>query len=70
MDFVVSLPKTRNGKDAIWVIVDRLIKSVDFLPIKISSSLDRLARLYVNEIISRLGIPASIISDRDPRFTS
>ena len=42
----------------------------NFIPIRISFSLDRLTRLYVNEIVSKYGVPVSIISDRDPRFTS
>ena len=70
MDFVVGLPRTASGKDTIWVIVDRLTKTAHFIPIRISFSLDRLAKLYVNEIVSKHGVPASIISDRDPRFTS
>lgn len=49
MDFVVGFPKTRKGNDSIWVIVDRLTKSVHFLSIKISCTLDRLANIYVNE---------------------
>ena len=70
MDFVVGLPRTRAGFDAIWVIVDRLTKSAHFLPIHNNFSLDRLVELYINEIIRLHGIPISIVSDRDPRFTS
>ena len=70
MDFVVGLPATQKGFDAIWVIVDRLTKSAHFLPIKIKFSLDQLAKLYIKEIVSRHGVPVSIVSDRDPRFTS
>ncbi|KAL5542399.1 hypothetical protein UlMin_010109 [Ulmus minor] len=70
MDFVVGLPKTTNGYDAVWVIVDRLTKSVHFLPIKITYSLEQLADLYVKEIVRLHGVPTSIISDRDSRFTS
>ena len=51
MDFVVGLPRCRSGHDTIWVIVDRLTKSAHFLPIKNSDSLDKLAQLYVREII-------------------
>ena len=65
MDFVVGLPRTASGKDAIWVIVYRLTKTAHFIPIRISFSLDRLAKLYVNVIVSKHGVPASIISDRD-----
>ncbi|KAJ9567836.1 hypothetical protein OSB04_003802 [Centaurea solstitialis] len=70
MDFVTKLPKTKKGHDSIWVIVDRLTKSAHFLPIRESYSIDRLAQLYVNEIVMRHGVPISIISDRDSRFTS
>ena len=51
MDFVVGLPRCRSGHDKIWVIVDRLTKSAHFLPIKNSDSLEKLAQLYVREII-------------------
>ncbi|GJY30557.1 putative reverse transcriptase domain-containing protein [Tanacetum coccineum] len=64
MDFVTKLPKTLTGHDAIWVIVDRLTKSADFIPIRETN------RLYIKEIVSRHGVPISIISDRDSHFTS
>ncbi|GJX07609.1 reverse transcriptase domain-containing protein [Tanacetum coccineum] len=70
MDFVTKLPRTSSGHDAIWVIVDRLTKSAHFLPMREDYKMDRLARLYLNEIIARHGVPISIISDRDSRFTS
>jgi len=70
MDFVSALPKTPNGYDKIWVIVDRLTKSAHFLPMKETDSMDKLAQLYLKEIVSRHGVPISIISDRDSRFTS
>ncbi|GJZ37001.1 putative reverse transcriptase domain-containing protein [Tanacetum coccineum] len=70
MDFVTKLPKTSSGHDTIWVIVDRLTKSTHFLPMREEYKMERLARLYLNEIVSRHGVPISIISDRDSRFTS
>ncbi|KAL0332911.1 UNVERIFIED_CONTAM: Transposon Tf2-12 polyprotein [Sesamum calycinum] len=70
MDFVVGLPRTLRKHDAIWVIVDRLTKSAHFLPIRLGDSLDKLAELYVSEIVKLHGVPVSIVSDRDPRFTS
>ncbi|KAL5784668.1 hypothetical protein ACOSQ2_007060 [Xanthoceras sorbifolium] len=70
MDFVNRLPLTRSKHDAVWVIVDRLMKSAHFLPVRTDYSLDRLAELYIREIVRLHGVPASIISDRDPRFTS
>ena len=70
MDFIIGLPRTRAGYNAIWVIVDRLTKLAHFLPICSNFSLDRLAELYISEIVRLHGVPVSIISDRDPRFTS
>jgi hypothetical protein len=70
MDFVVGLLRTPSGQDAIWVIVDRLTKSAHFLLIKITDSMERLADLYVREIVRLHGVPISIVSDRDSWFIS
>ncbi|KAD4982100.1 hypothetical protein E3N88_18771 [Mikania micrantha] len=70
MDFITKLPRTSCGNDTIWVIVDRLTKSAHFLSMKETYSMDKLAQLYVNEIVSLHGVPLSIVSDRDSRFTS
>ncbi|GJS45875.1 putative reverse transcriptase domain-containing protein [Tanacetum coccineum] len=70
MDFITKLPKSSHGFDTIWVIVDRLTKSAHFLPIRENDPLDKLARLYLNRIVARHGIPISIICDRNGRFTS
>ncbi|GJX48429.1 putative reverse transcriptase domain-containing protein [Tanacetum coccineum] len=70
MDFVTKLPRTSSGHDVIWVIVERLTKSAHFLPMCEDYKMDRLARLYLNKIIARHGMPISIISDHDSRFTS
>ena len=70
MDFVTGLPRTWRQHDAIWVIVDRLTKSAHFLQVSNDNPLDELARLYVEEIVRLHGVPISIVSDRDPRFTS
>ncbi|GJY26034.1 putative reverse transcriptase domain-containing protein [Tanacetum coccineum] len=70
MDFVMNLLRTSSGHDAIWVIVDRVTKSAHFLPIREDYKMERLARLYLSEIIARHGVPISVISDRDSRFTS
>ncbi|GKC40969.1 putative reverse transcriptase domain-containing protein, partial [Tanacetum coccineum] len=68
--FITKLLRTRNGHDAIWVVVDRLTKSAHFLAIREDYSTEKLARLYTDEIVARHGVPVSIISDRDARFTS
>nr|GEU82109.1 hypothetical protein [Tanacetum cinerariifolium] len=65
MDFVTKLPRTSSGHDTIWVIMDRLTKSAYFLPMHEDYKMDRLARLYLNEIVARHGVPISIISDHD-----
>ncbi|GKB41367.1 putative reverse transcriptase domain-containing protein [Tanacetum coccineum] len=68
MDFVMKLPKSSQGYDTIWVIVDRLTKSAIFVPMRETDPLEKLARMYLKEVVMRHGIPVSIICDRDPRF--
>ncbi|GJY05708.1 putative reverse transcriptase domain-containing protein [Tanacetum coccineum] len=70
MDFVTKLPRSSQGYDTIWVIVDRLTKSAIFVPMRETDLMDKLARMYLKEVVTRHGIPVSIICDRDPRFTS
>ena len=70
MDFVIGLPRTRSKKNGVWVIVDRLTKSAHFLAMKTTDSMNSLAKLYIQEIVRLHGIPVSIVSDRDPKFTS
>ena len=70
MDFVTGFPTTRNRKDAVWVVVDRLTKSAHFLLIRKGDGVDQIVRIYLDEIVRLHGVPASIVSDRDPRFTS
>lgn len=70
MYFVVGLPRTQKGYNSIWVIVDRLTKSSHFLPVKTTYSMNQYAEDYIKEIVRLHGIPVSIVSDRDPKFTS
>ncbi|KAD5803342.1 hypothetical protein E3N88_14702 [Mikania micrantha] len=69
-DFITKLPRTSSGYDSIWVNIDRLTKSAHFLPIRETYKMEKLARLYIDETVVRHGVPLSIISDRDSRFTS
>ncbi|KAD2805401.1 hypothetical protein E3N88_38778 [Mikania micrantha] len=70
MNFITKLPRTPRGFDSIWVIVDRITKSAHFLPIREDYKMEKLATLYINEVIARHGTPTSIIFDHDSRFTS
>ncbi|GJS11474.1 putative reverse transcriptase domain-containing protein [Tanacetum coccineum] len=70
MDFATKLPRTPSGYDTIWVIVNRLTKSAHFLPTRENDSMDKLARLYLKEVVTRHGKPVSIICECDGRFTS
>ncbi|GJV23757.1 putative reverse transcriptase domain-containing protein [Tanacetum coccineum] len=70
MDFVTKLPKSSQGYNIIWVIVDGLTKSAIFVPMRETDPMDKLARMYLKEVVTRHGIPLSIIYDRDPRFAS
>ena len=70
INFIMGLPKTTNGYDAIWVIRDRLTKSAHFLPVKKKSTLEQLAEVYVKEVVRLHGVSKTNISDRDTMFTS
>ncbi|GJY00650.1 putative reverse transcriptase domain-containing protein [Tanacetum coccineum] len=65
MDFITKLPKTENGYDTIWVIVDRLTKSAHFLLMREIDPMEKLMKLYMKEVVTRHGVPVSIISNRD-----
>ena len=70
MDFVTHLPRTQQKHDAVWVIVDRLTKSVHFLAVWMTFALERFCQLYIREIVRLHGVPVSIVLDRDSRFTA
>jgi hypothetical protein len=70
MDFIVGLPKSTRGNDAIWVIVDTLTKVAHFIPVKTTYNANQLAQLYMSRIVSLHGIPKTITSDRGSLFTS
>ena len=70
MDFVTGLSRTSQGLDTVWVVIDRLTKSAHFLPIRINYSMERLAQVYIREIVKLHGVPESIVLDRDPTFQS
>jgi hypothetical protein len=70
MDFIVGLPRTRDGYDSIWVIVHRLTKVAHFIPMKTTYIGARLAVLYISRIVCLHGVPKKIVSDRGTQFTS
>nr|GEV53309.1 putative reverse transcriptase domain-containing protein [Tanacetum cinerariifolium] len=70
MDFVTKLPKSSQGYDTIWVIVNRLTKSAIFMLMRVIDPLDELARMYLKEVVTKNGIPVLLIYDHDPRFLS
>ena len=70
MNFVTHLPRTPWRHDVVWVIVDRLIKSAHFLAVRMTFTLEEFYWLYIREIVRLYGVPVSIVSDRDPKFTT
>ena len=66
----LGLPRSAEGHDSIWVIMDRLTKSAHFLPVGTTYTAVRYAQLFIDEIVQLHGVPISIVSDRGPQFTS
>jgi hypothetical protein len=70
IDFIVCLPRTCDGYDSIWVIVDRLTKVAHFIPVKTTYIGAKLAELYMSRIVCLHGVPNKIVSDRGTQLTS
>ena len=70
MDFLTHLPWMPRRHDAVWVIVDWLTKSAHFLAVQMTFTLEEFCQLYIREVIRLHGVPVSIMSNRDPRFTT
>ena len=70
MDYITQLPKTKNGYDAITVIVDRLTKRAHFVPCHTTDSAEDIAHLFLREVYRHHGLPKEIVSDRDTKHTS
>ncbi|XP_016752746.1 uncharacterized protein [Gossypium hirsutum] len=70
MNFISGLHLTPIKKDSVLIIVDRLTKSTYFISVRTNFSLQKLAKFYISEIVRLHRVPITIISDRDPHFTS
>ena len=70
MDIITGLPRARRQHDSIWIIVDRMTKSVHFLLVKTTYTAEDYAKLYLQEVVRLHRVPVSIISDRGAQFTA
>ena len=70
VDLITQLPRSRSGHDAIVVFVDKLTKMVHYVACTTNVTAPQLATLFMREVVRLHGVPSSILSDRDPRFTA
>jgi hypothetical protein len=70
MDFITKLPRTSKQHDVIMVVVDKLSKAAHFIPMKVTHKETNFVDIYMREVAHLHGIPTTIVSDRDPKFTS
>jgi hypothetical protein len=70
MDFITRLPRTNKQHDSIMVVVDKLTKDAHFVPVKTTHTMANSAEIFMKEISRLHGIPRTIVSDRDTKFTS
>jgi hypothetical protein len=70
MYFIIGLPRTNKQHDSIMMVVDKLMKATHLIPLKNNHKASNVLDIYMRKITSFHGIPKTIMSEKDPKFTS
>jgi hypothetical protein len=70
VDFIINIPITVKQHDSIIVVVEKLTKETHFIHVKTTQKGEKIAEIYMKEVVRLHGVPKEIVLYKDPKFTS